>query len=924
MKHIKLVLAILILIGLAGFIAASLYPDFLWFKSFGYQDVWWFRVSSEWITWIVFTVIAYLWLSLNAYFAKRNSSKGSISVDYPINTPFPFLNTLLTQLKNNFAKAHAEQSMTQQSLSLIVKGLVIFLAVIFGLAAKGWWEDFYLYLNQTPYNLTDPIFGKDITFYLLSLPLFNQIQNWFSSLFVASVFLVGWIYFSKNILLVIFSKDRQFSGIKTHLLILLSLTFLLFSAGTWLSTFDILFDFNGVVKGASYVDVNIIYPLKKVLMVLLALEAVFVLFLIKNSTAKFPYIFLALILLVQVVGFKVVPPLVENLVVSPNELVKQKQYIQSNIKYTQEAYNLSNIKEKYFPASLALTGQDIQSNSTIIDNIRLWNQDTLKDTFSQLQEIRLYYEFLNVDVDRYLINGKPQQVMLSARELDMAQLSDQAQTWINRHLVYTHGYGLCMTPVNKVTENGLPEFYVKDLPPVTTNGLKVTRPGIYFGEKTSDYVVVNTKQQEFDYPKGEFNAHTHYKGKGGIVLNSFFTRLLYAFELSDLKLITSPQITTDSRLIYDRSIQTLVRKIAPFLAFDEDPYLVITDEGHLKWMIDAYTLSNKFPYSEPYNSKLNYIRNSVKVVVDAYNGEVDYYVMDINDPIIVAYDKTYKGMFKSIKNMPATLQAHVRYPKDLFSVQANLLNTYHMNNPEVFYNREDVWEFPKEKYEINGQVQTVSMSPYYIVTKLPGETKERFVLMLPFTPTSKNNMVAWIAASSDLDTYGEFTVLKLPKEKMVYGPMHIESRIDQDTEISKDLTLWGQMGSRVIRGNLMIIPIEESLLYVEPIYLQAETSRLPELKRVIVSYEDKIVMEDNLTNAILALFDVDNQVVEQQDVVDNQTLSQKNVDLSYNQKVIMLFDQLKTALSEQRWQDFGVSMEQLEASINKLKIDNKQ
>ncbi|RAP31555.1 UPF0182 family protein [Candidatus Marinamargulisbacteria bacterium SCGC AG-343-D04] len=918
-KRFRSLLVIAAFLFVSFLVVTKLYPDYLWFDSLKYVSVWLFRVKAEFVTWFIFTVLAFAWLSLNVYFANRNSTLSSSASNFNIQTPFSFLNKLITQLKASFDQTQQARAVTQDAYGLLIKGAVVGLSVLFGLSAKTWWEELYLYLNQQPYGLVEPLFHKDVSFYLFSLPLFNHIQNWFVGLFVVSLIFVGWIYFSRNILLVFFSKEREFSAIKKHLIFLLSITFLLFSLGTWLGMFDLVFSKGGVVFGAAYTDVNIILPVKKLLMVLFFLEAIFILFLVSRPLFKLPYILLVLIFVLNFFGLKMIPNIVQNYIVSPNELVKEKSFIDTNIHFTREAYGLTNIEEVYFPATHELTYQDIQENNTIVDNIRLWNQEPLKQTFSQLQEIRLYYEFGSVDVDRYTINGKPQQVMLSARELDSSQLTTQAQTWTNRHLVYTHGYGLCMTPVNKVTEDGLPEFFVKDLPPQYHEDLKVTHPAIYFGEKTVDYVVVNTEQKEFDYPKGDSNVYTRYEGSGGIPFDSLLTRLLYSFKFSDFKLFFSSLFTSDSRLMYDRTISLISRRIAPFLVFDKDPYIVLTDEGRLKWVQDAYTLSKNFPYAEPFNGAVNYIRNSVKVVIDAYDGTVDFYLMDEKDPIINAYAGIYKDLFKPLNEMPESIKKHVRYPKDLFSVQASILNTYHMTDSQVFYNREDLWEFPQETYE--GSEKT--MSPYYLVTKLPGEKKENFVLMLPFTPTNKNNMIAWLAVSSDLDSYGRFTVLKLPKEKTIYGPMQIESRIDQHTEISKDLTLWGQVGSRVIRGNLMIIPIEESLLYVEPIYLQATQSKLPELKRVIVSYEDRIVMAKNLTLAILEIFGMDSAPDPVSMDVGVKT-SKKGFKTTNVDDVIQLFQGLKQQLKQGKWAAFGMTMEELDAAISSLKSQQKQ
>ncbi|NQY74206.1 MAG: UPF0182 family protein, partial [Candidatus Margulisbacteria bacterium] len=556
-----------------------------------------------------------------------------------------------------------------------------------------------------------------------------------------------------------------------------------------------------------------------------------------------------------------------------------------------------------------------QNNSNTINNIRLWNQGPLKDTFSQLQEIRLYYEFSNIDVDRYTINGNLEQVMLSPREMDISKFTSLAQTWINQHLVYTHGYGVVMSPVSRVTSEGLPHFYIKDFPPNSSIDLKITQPEVYYGEKIKDYLIVNTDESEFDYPKGEDNMYTHYAGAGGIQLDSLFKKFVYALKFSELKILISPQIKKKSRILYDHDIRNIVSTIAPFLVFDQDPYLVISPEGRMVWMLDAYTLSGNFPYSQPYRRGVNYIRNSVKATIDAYSGETQFYIVDPKDPLIQTYSKIYGHLFKPFDQMPAGLQAHIRYPKDLFHVQANLYSTYHMTNPQVFYNKEDLWNIPSEIYGESEQ----RMNAYYMVTKLPDDEADSFILMLPFTPTNKNNMIGWMGAKCDLNEYGKLTVFKFPKDRTIYGPMQIESRIDQDTDISQKLTLWGQMGSRVIRGNLMVVPIEQSLIYVEPIYLQATSSKLPELKRVIFAYNNQIEMKENLYTAISSVFD-GAQFESSED--DTNKLSSSSKPTGSLKAIVHTlrqhFNAFKQAAKSNDWALFGKKLGQVDDSIKKL------
>jgi uncharacterized membrane protein (UPF0182 family) len=907
-KNIKTSLLFFALFFIGSTLFSDLLPDFFWFKSIGYSSIWLFKLKAEWAAFAAFFVTALFFISLNVRLANKNSESLSGQSQFSVNTPFKALNNFLEEFQNN--QKVVDNPAKNYARKWLLRVVCIVVSVFFGLTAKHWWQEAFLYVNQDLYGLTDPIFNKDISYYLFTLPFFNHIQNWFLGLLIITSLIVGWIYFSKNILLVIFSKNTNFKSIKTHFILLLSLTFTLLAIGSHFSIYELVYSTRGAVFGAAYTDISIILPIKKLLVALFTLQALSCLFLLRNTSIKLPYLVFITIVLTHILALNILPNLIQNYVVSPNELEKEKKYIETNIAFTREAYKLTSIQTQDFPAKTNLSLNDIQKNSAIIDNIRLWNQEPLKQTFSQLQEIRPYYEFANVDVDRYLINGKLQQVMLSARELESNDLSAQAQTWINKHLVYTHGYGACMTPVNKITEDGLPEFFIKDLPPQSSIDLKITRPEVYFGEKTNNYVIVNTKQSEFDYPKGELNVYTNYSGKGGIHLDTHFKRALFAFKLGDSKLLVSSQINKQSRLMYDRNIDVIVRKIAPFLTYDKDPYLVITNEGRMKWILDAYTMSKYFPYSQPIKGNVNYIRNSVKVVIDAYDGTVDFYIADSSDPIIRAYSKIYVGLFKNISEMPDSLKSHLRYPTDLFTVQALMYSTYHMTDPQVFYNREDLWSLPTETYGESEQ----TMQPYYLITRLPGDVKESFVLMLPFTPTNKNNMIAWIAVKCDPENYGEFTVLNLPKDRTIYGPKQIESRIDQDTEISKDLTLWGQVGSRVIRGNLMIIPIEESILYVEPVYLQATQSKMPELKRVIVSYADAITMNDNLSESIQFIFG-GNSYSEKKDITSEAVKTEK---VGTTKKVKEIFKDLKKQLQQSEWGNFGQKMEELEKAIGDL------
>jgi uncharacterized membrane protein (UPF0182 family) len=551
---------------------------------------------------------------------------------------------------------------------------------------------------------------------------------------------------------------------------------------------------------------------------------------------------------------ELLPGMFQRFFVKPSELQLEAPYIQRNIALTREAYNLRQITVKPFPAEQGLTFQSLQDNRGTIDNIRLWDWQPLMDTYAQLQEIRTYYRFLDVDIDRYQIDGAYRQVMLAARELAPSLLSANAQTWVNLHLLFTHGNGVVMSPVTEKSTEGLPNFYLKDIPPVSSGGPAITEPRIYFGQSTNGYVIVKGSTPEFDYPKGKDNVYANYDGADGIAIGGAAWRSLFSWQFDDVNILLSRYLTSESRIMLHRNIQDRIETLAPFLQLDHDPYVVISD-GRLYWIQDAYTTSDWFPYAQP-TGDINYIRNSVKVVIDAYNGTITFYVMDTADPVIATYRRIFPELFKPLAAMPADLQRHIRYPEDLFRLQALQYRAYHMDTPEVFYNREDLWQFPREPTTSDGSNQSggTRMAPYYMIMRLPGEPRAEFFLMLPMSPSQRENMIAWLAARCDPPDYGKLIVYEFPKDKLVYGPFQIEARINQNTDISQQISLWNQMGSRVLRGNLLVVPIENSILYVSPLYLRAESGQLPELKRVIAAYGDRVVMEDTLPAALAALF----------------------------------------------------------------------
>ncbi|MDH4101563.1 MAG: UPF0182 family protein, partial [Nitrospirota bacterium] len=708
------------------------------------------------------------------------------------------------------------------------------------------------FFNETSFNQTDPLFGRDLGFYVFRLPLFLDIQDWlFTTVGLTSMMLAP-VYFLRGGVSVSpagLSIDRL---PKVHISVLVGIIFLLKAWDYFLQRFQLLLDQRGIIFGASYADIHATLPALEALAVVAVVAGAVIISSSFRSGWKVSLTAVAVVVIGHFAGLSILPDVIHKFKVVPNEIVAETEYIRHNIASTRYAYGLDTIDVKEFPAEENLTADAIHRNSLTIKNIRLWDHRPLLTTYKQLQQIRTYYDFVDVDNDRYTIDGEYRQLMLSPRELSYGSIP--GLSWINEHLTYTHGYGVAVGPVNRISKEGLPEFLVKDIPPSsTTASLKVTRPEIYFSEKTNDYVFVKTAAKEFDYPSGDQNVYTDYNGTGGIPAGSLLNKLVFAARFGTLKILLSNDITAESRIMINRTIIPRVSKIAPYLRFDQDPYMVITDEGRLVWIIDGYTVTDMIPYSQPIRRLGNYMRNSVKVVVDAYNGTTEFYVNDHSDPLIRAYAAIFPTLYKPLDTMPADIRAHLRYPQDLFTIQARMFETYHMTDPQIFYNKEDLWATPRRNVG-GGEVE---MEPYYTIMKLPGEEKngkEEFLLTVPFTPAKRDNMAALMAARSDAPNYGGLIVYIMPKQKLVYGPRQIEARIDQDAEISQQLTLWSQRGSQVIRGSLLAIPVEGSLLYVEPLYLAAEAGSLPELRRVVVSYGNRVVMEETLEKALESVF----------------------------------------------------------------------
>ncbi len=780
-----------------------------------------------------------------------------------------------------------------------LKAIALVVSLIFGFVLSNHWDSFLQYFHPTLFNFTEPLFKQDVSFYVFSLPIWELLKFWLLGLFLYGLIAVYLTYLLSGDSL----SQGKFIGFSSpqlrHIHALGSCFGGAIALHFWLSRYQLLYSTRGVAYGASYTDVNVQLPVYTGLSLLSGAIAVFLLWrtifwsvrykklrlLILRVRQQYLLYWLGLYLIGAVIASSIIPVAVQRLLVQPNELVRENPYIQRSIALTRQAFNLENIEVETFNPQGGLTAATLQENNLTVRNIRLWDTRPLLETNRQLQQIRPYYKFPSADIDRYTLKtearGTPpaekRQTIIAARELDFTGVPQQAQTWVNKHLVYTHGYGFTLSPVNTVAPGGLPDYFVKDIgeaqgdntslrtsSPEIRASIPIGNPRIYYGEITDTYIMTGTKARELDYPSGNDNVYNTYDGRGGIAINSSWRRWLFAQYHKDWQFLVTQNFTPQTKVLFRRNIKERVRAIAPFLHFDSDPYLVAADTNlqqqagsYLYWIIDAYTTSDRYPYSDPGNHSFNYIRNSVKVVVDAYNGSVDFYIADTQDPIINTLKSIFPEFFKPLDSMPEALLSHLRYPVDLFNIQSERLLTYHMIDPQVFYNREDLWQVPNEIYDN----QPRQVEPYYLIMNLPTTAKlEEFILLLPFTPRQRPNLIGWLAARSDGDAYGKLLLYEFPKQQLVYGTEQIEARINQDPVISQQISLWNRQGSRAVQGNLLIIPIERSLLYVEPLYLEAEQNSLPTLVRVIVAYENRIVMAETLQQALDAIFQPDNTV----------------------------------------------------------------
>jgi uncharacterized protein len=843
--------AVLLAIIVVPSFLVELITDWMWFNSQNLEDVYTTRIWLGVTVFLAAAVVGALLCAVNWIVAWRVVRPGIVYTGQREQIP-PSL------MRNGII------------LAVVVAGIFL------GFAAAREWATVLLYLNGVPFGSTDPLFQNDVGFYVFDLPFWDFLRGWgFTVLVLATlgsiiIYALGSLpAINRQIIEAQRGKPTDLKldldpRIGAHLSVIGAVFLVLIAIGYWLGRFDLLYSSRSVYYGAGYTDVNARLPALYIMLVVAALMAILLLVNMRIRTWRLLAVALGVWVVALIVVGGAYPAVTQEAVVKPNEAQLERPFIQNNIEATRRAFGLDKFRVTDVPAVTAVTPAQIAANPSTVNNIRLWDYRPLRDTYLQLQQIRPYYTFSaneGVDIDRYNINGNLQQVMLSAREMSTADLPERSRTWQNEHFYYTHGYGAVVSKVNSVIGEGLPELLVQNIPPrAAVPELQINQPEIYYGELTNNYVFVNSGRPEFNYPDETTESgarETRYAGAGGVRMSGFLEKALFAIRFGDGRILLSNDVTSDTRVLFHRNIHDSVRLLVPFLSYDGDPYLVIAD-GKLYWVQDAYTTTDRYPYATPYNGRFNYIRNSVKVVIDAYQGTHTFYVSDPTDPLVQAYRRIFPALFADIGSMPASLREHLRYPEDLMNIQASMYELYHMTSPEAFYAREDQWSVPQGSQS----ERSAPLEAYYVNMVLPKGTENEFVLILPFTPTRRDNMIAWMAGRSDGENYGQVEVIRYPKQEVVFGPKQIEARIDQDTTISQQITLWSQAGSEVLRGNLLTIPISNTVLYVQPLFLQATASKFPELKRVIVATSSSVGIGEDLRSALEVAFKVRAPVVE--------------------------------------------------------------
>ncbi len=895
----------ILFVSFNGIITA--YTDWLWFRNVGFADVWVKSWSSRAIAFAVFFVVALGFLWINARIALRGAKATTNSAFRPADFP---------------------------GFRILLLGVAAFLAFSFASAAAANWEQFLQFVSRAPSDVIDPVFGRSLTFYFFELPVYSFVRGWFLPLIFFSLVGVIAIYAVHNVEL-LRSNSLQLQSLaplRRHAAVLGAMLALFIALGHLLERYALLYQSSAtdLVAGAGYTDINVTARIQLLSATLMLVIALALLLNIPRLNLRPVGVAVGLWLFSLIALNGILPSVVERTVVTPNKLTRERPYLQYNIDATRRAFGLDQIEVRDFGTVGPLTAEDLAENADALSNIRLWDYRVLPDNYEQLQSLRNYYQFVDVDIDRYEIDGEIRQVMLAARELEKELLPNQS--WENLRLEFTHGYGVVMNPVDRFTRDGQPEFFISDIPPVSTTEIEITRPEIYYGEKNApdDIVFVGSPgRDEFSYPSGDANVRTSYEGVGGVPVGGFLQKLAFAYRFGEINILINSDITAQTRVMFNRNIRDRIQRITPpsFLTLDSDPYVVIAD-GRIFYMVDAYTVSNRYPYSDRDANGINYIRNGAKIVVDAYNGSVTYYMVDTEDPLTRTYDRIFPGLFKPLSEMPESLQAHIRYPEQMFQVQADQYLKYHMTDLNVFFNEDDLWAVPEETFREN---ESVEMEPYYVNMALPGETSSEYLLIQPYTPAGRDNMIAWMAARNDAANYGELVVFTLPTDQTIDGPLQVEAQIEQDSEISPQLSLWNEGSSSAIRGNLIVIPLNDSFLYVEPLYLQSEgEGSRPELKRVIAASGGDVVMEETLGAALAELVNVKSIGIEGLDETPASTdgaesggidLTGVNVDDAVQLVIESANSNFEAAQEAQRagdWTAYGAALEQLEADLQQL------
>jgi uncharacterized membrane protein (UPF0182 family) len=885
----KIILVLILVAVLLPFVASLLdyYTEWLFFVETGFSTVFTTTLYAKTGVGLFFGVILCAGIMINFLYANRKT--------------FPYSGITIVG-GGNFRVQRDDAIRLLQPLALLVTFALSLLAGNWGAQR---WEEVLLFTNRVNVGSVDPVLGKDIGFYLFSLPFLELLKNFAGFVLLSATAGTALVYYVRGGIILTERTASIDVAVRRHLAILTGLFACVVAAGFYLDSFSLLYANNGAFYGAGYSDVNSRLLTYRFLMFLTPLAGVALAVGIWKGAWRIALLPPLVVVALYVIGIRVYPGVLQKFKVAPNELALETPYIENNLKFTRFGFDLEKIETVPFDVDSKLTAADIANNDATIKNIRLWDHAPLLKTYSQLQQIRTYYKFFDVDNDRYKVNGQYTQVMLSPRELSYADLP--SKNWINERLIFTHGNGITFGPVSRISKEGLPEFFVKDIPPVSLADIKVTRPEIYFGELSNDYVVVKTKVPEFSYPTATGNINTTYAGNGGVAIDSLLRKALFAGAFKTEKILLSSDIIAESRILYNRNINERVRAIAPFLRYDGDPYMVVDASGRLKWIIDAYTYSDRLPYSKPLQGGINYMRNSVKATIDAYDGTLNFYISDPDDVLAKVYARMFPSLFKPLSAMPADLRTHVRYPHQFLQLQAAMFAAYHMTDPKVFYNKENLWQVPS--------LGEKPMEPYYTIMKLPGEKVEEYILLLPFTPSKRDNLSAWLTARCDGEHYGKIRAYTFPRDRLIYGPKQIDARINQDSFISQQLTLWNQRGSEVIRGSMLVIPIEKSLLYVQPLFLAADKAGLPELKRVIVAFGDQVVMEENLELALQRLFGGKKAVVAAAAMVQSDS---KTSPASLAKEAMSLYEKATTLQRQGNWAGYGEELRKLEQVLKRM------